>query len=375
MEDSRRSLYPIVFKTVVGSRAYGTNVETSDTDYKGVYIQPNEDLLGFKYREQLDFGKDETYYEIRRFIQLVSSANPTILEMLFVDDKHVLVMHPAFQYLRDIRKTFLTKNCQNSFGGYAVAQIRKAKGLDKKFNWERERTVRKTVLDFCYVHESGKSMPVEKWLRDNQLKQKNVGLVALPHMPDAYALYYDHIQDHLDAFGPGAQQRGNVVGRGYRGIVSDDGNDVRLSSVAKTDPAPLTVMTFNKEGYSMHCKDYREYEAWLQARNEARYTDIRNHDQKVDGKNLMHCRRLIDMAMEIAATGDLTVTRPNTEYLLDIRRGKVPLDEILEQAEADVKALDALYENSSLPAMVTAETMHEHVLRVRELYWRDPFNT
>lgn len=36
-----------IFKAIVGSQAYGTNIPTSDTDYKGVYMQSEDDLLGF----------------------------------------------------------------------------------------------------------------------------------------------------------------------------------------------------------------------------------------------------------------------------------------------------------------------------------------
>lgn len=55
----------IIFRTVVGSRAYGTNIETSDTDYKGVYLQDNNDILGFDYRPQFEVGRMSAIMKLR----------------------------------------------------------------------------------------------------------------------------------------------------------------------------------------------------------------------------------------------------------------------------------------------------------------------
>ena len=71
----------IIFECITGSNAYGTNLPTSDIDIKGVFIQPLEDILGFGYVEQVNDEKcDVTYYELRRFLELISTANPNLLE-------------------------------------------------------------------------------------------------------------------------------------------------------------------------------------------------------------------------------------------------------------------------------------------------------
>jgi predicted nucleotidyltransferase len=43
-----------LYLVVRGSHAYGTNVSTSDTDYAGVFIQSEDDILGLKYKEQVN---------------------------------------------------------------------------------------------------------------------------------------------------------------------------------------------------------------------------------------------------------------------------------------------------------------------------------
>lgn len=338
----------IIYKAIVGSQAYGTNTKNSDIDYKGVYAQSVEELIGFNYKEQIEVSKDECYYEVRRFLQLLQSANPTMLELLYMPDDCVIEKHPAFELIIENKHHFLTKKCLHSFGGYAIAQIKKAKGLDKKLNWEHDKVVRKTPFDFCYVYEDGKTTTLLHYLEKNKLNEAKCGLVALNHFKDCFALYYDF--------------SGNF---GYRGIVSEKGNEVKLSSIPIGEN-PLCIMNFNKEGYSSHCKDYVEYETWLKNRNVQRYVDIQNHQQQIDGKNLLHCRRLLDMAKEIATEKTINVRRKNAQDLLKIRRGEINLAEFMQTAEEEITELTKLFEESDLPNEVDADFVNTLLLEVRK---------
>ena len=49
-----------LYLVIRGSHAYGTNIETSDTDYSGVFIQSEDDILGNKYIEQINDDKNDT---------------------------------------------------------------------------------------------------------------------------------------------------------------------------------------------------------------------------------------------------------------------------------------------------------------------------
>jgi uncharacterized protein len=340
--------HQIIFKTIVGSQAYGTATPTSDEDFKGVYIQDADDILTFKYQEQYEVSKDECYYEVRRFLQLLQSANPTVMEMLYMPKECILEQSPAFDLIVENRDKFLTKKCLHSFGGYAIAQIKKAKGLDKKMNWEKERVIRKVPFDFCYAYQDGKTMTLDVFLKRHKITQEHCGLVKLTHFKDCFAIYH-HTEKGF-----------------YKGIVSEKGNDLKLSSVPKGEVA-LGMLYFNKEGYSRHCKDYKEYEEWLEKRNVQRYVDIKGHNQQIDGKNLLHCRRLLDMALEIATHKTIHVHRPNAAYLLQIRRGEVDLESILNQAEIDLLALEQHFETSDLPAEVDAEFVNQLLLKIRHL--------
>jgi uncharacterized protein len=337
----------ILFKAIVGSQAYGTNTANSDIDYKGVYAQSVDELIGFGYKEQFEVSKDECYFEVRRFLQLLESANPTMLELLYMPDNCILEKHAAFDLILENRAKFLTKKCLNSFAGYAFAQIKKAKGLDKKMNWEQEKVARKTPLDFCFVYQNGKTIALTNFLSEKKIATEKCGLVALNHFKNCYALYYDF--------------SGTL---NYRGIIAENGNSVKLSSVPKEENA-LTILNFNSEGYSSHCKDYLQYQNWLNARNTKRYVDVQNHQQKIDGKNLLHCRRLLDMAKEIATQNTIIVRRENAQELLKIRKGEIDLNDFLEKAEIEIEDLKTLFENSNLPESVDHDFVNELLLEVR----------
>ena len=339
----------LIFEAIVGSQSYGTATPQSDEDRKFVYIQNPNEILGFKYQQQQEINKDYVGFEIRRYVELLMTSNPTVLELLYSPEDCIVYKHPAFDVLIDNRHLFLTKQCKMSFGGFAIQQIKKSKGHNKKMNWEEKQIERKGVLDFCHVVEDGKTKNIQTWLDEVGVTQSNCGLVKLNNMPFCYSVY---------------------LGHGYKGVCSQNGNDVLLSSIPKGETAAAT-MYFNKDAYSIHCREYREYQEWLKNRNMARFVDVANHGQKIDGKNLLHSRRLVDMAIEIAETGEINVRRPNAEYLLRIRRGEIPLEQIIEEAEADLAKLDQVYEDCKLPETFDPEIGHKLVLEIRnKINWK-----
>ncbi len=214
-------------------------------------------------------------------------------------------------------------------------------------NWEKEKMLRKTPIDFCYVYQQGKTMAAEEFLKENSIAEKHCGLVKLNHFKDCYALYHDPTQT-----------------LGYRGITSEKSKELILSSVPK-QANDLTILYYNKDGYSMHCKDYLQYTDWLKNRNTQRYVDIETHGQQIDGKNFLHCQRLLDMALEIAEQKTVVVRRPNAQDLLKIRRGEINLENFIQKAERDIEKLNDYFKSSDLPDDVDANFVNELLLEVR----------
>jgi hypothetical protein len=355
----------IIFEGIVGSQAYGIATPTSDVDKKGVFIQDQDSILGFGYVDQVnDTKNDQTFYEIKRFIELLASNNPNILELLNLPDDCIVYKDPIFDLVLERKNSFITKMCRNSFGGYAVEQIRKARGLNKKISNPMDPK-RKDVLDFCYVAEDGKSVPVKSYLEEYRLKQEYCGLVSLDHMKYMYVVYYDKI-GHLQS--KGINLSASPVG--FKGIVSDEieSNDVSTSSVPK-GMIPEFIMYFNKEGYSSYCKDYKDYFDWVEKRNPERYNDNIGHGGNYDGKNLAHCHRLLDMAIEIGEGRGINIRRNNREELLSIRRGEYDYDKLVEDAENKIKRMDDIFESSTLPRAIDRVFLDDLLIRIRKQYY------
>ena len=340
----------ILFECISGSRAYGTDLPTSDTDIKGVFVMPEERLFGLGYVEQInDERNDVVYYELRRFVELLMKNNPNILEMLNSPADCILHKNPLFDMLTT--DMFLSKLCKNAFAGYAMAQIKKAHGLNKKIVNPMSE-MRKSILDFSYVAHGQGSTPLSNWLKNNDLQQEKCGLVNIPNMMGCFALFYD---------ADGSKH--------YKGIMrKEEANDVLLSSVVK-DEVPLATFYFNKDGYSKYCKDYREYWTWVENRNEARYENTVASGKNYDAKNMMHTFRLLDMAEEILADGKVNVRRPNREQLLAIRRGEFEYDILIEQAEQKLKAIDAAFDTSSLPDEPNRDKIEAILIEMRRKWY------
>jgi hypothetical protein len=348
----------IVFEAVMGSHAYGTNLPTSDVDIRGIFIQPLEDILGFGKVDQVsDEKNDIIYYEIGRFLDLLKSNNPNILELLCVPFDCIKINKGIMNFIFEHKDKFLTKKCRWSFGGYAVEQIRKARGLNKKMNWEENEMVRKTVLDFCYVLVGGGSKSFKEWISDSwgdNCSQKDFGLANIDHGHDLYAMYF------------------NTVNGINWGIVSDEeiANDVQLTSIPK-DLEVEGYLYFNKDGYSSHCKKFKEYQEWLEHRNETRVNMAKAHGKHYDGKNLSHCLRLLTVANEIAEGHGLIVRRSPEEIkkLIAIRQGEYEYDDIINEAESLIEKMDKTFEESNLPDNVDTEFMHELLVKIRKTWY------
>lgn len=353
----------IIFEGIVGSQAYGIATPTSDVDIKGVFMIPKNKILGFDYVEQVsDETNDTTYYELGRFLHLLMTNNPNILELLNLPEDCILFKDPIFDMILDKKEEFISQLCKNSFGGYASQQIKKARGLNKKIVKEFDET-RKSVLEFCYVPYGQGSIALNEYLGIYEMKQEHCGLVAIPHMRYTYGVYYDRNSDLL-AKGVGVP----LLHPPFKGVVQDleKSNDVSVSDVPK-GMTPSFIMMFNKDGYSVYCKEFREYWEWVGKRNQHRFADNMLHGGGYDGKNLAHCHRLLDMAIEIGEGKGINVKRSNRDQLLAIRRGEYEYDALISEADAKILKMEEVFGNSSLPENIDKEFINNLLLSMRKL--------
>lgn len=359
--------YRIIFKGIVGSQSYNLHTETSDADIKGVFIQPNSDILSNKYIPQIEVDSDTVYYELRRFLELVSVGNPNVLELLYLPSHCNLIETKEWLEIKKVRKEFLSKKCYDTFSGYARTQLSKASGLNKKFNWEKSRTQRKNILDFCKVldRENGEVASIKDWLSTNGYKESQIGLSSMDGFRDCFRLYVDHIKWAADNH---RFENVDFSDRGYRGIGDINTNEPRCSVIEKYRRNDWKcILYFNREHYSSHCKDYKLYQKWLKDRNEDRVSTNKKHGQDFDGKNILHTVRLIMTAKEIPLEHKINVDRTNErDFLLSIKRGEVDLKEVISVWSKESDNLKQLYENSNLKDGVSIDFINDLELKIRK---------
>lgn len=359
----------IIFSAVMGSKAYGTNTPESDVDIRGVYVQPLDSILGLGYVDQVsDETNDTTYYEIKRFLELLQLNNPNVLEMVSVPDDCVIHKDPIMDVILKKTDLILTKKCRQSFCGYALEQIKKARGLNKKMNWEESEMTRKTVLDFCYIvkPDAAGTIPFNEFIKFLRsawpltyaaATQKSFGLSKIDHARDCYGLHYVENEEEF-------KRNSN-----YAGVVYDleTSNDVHLTSFSKDCPY-VAMLVFNKDAYSSHCKRYVEYQTWLKNRNPNRVKMNKAHGKNYDGKNLSHCIRLLTVGTEIAEGKGIIVRRSPDEIkkLLSIKRGEYEFEDLITEADDLMSAMTGLYEHSDLPEEVDAATINDMLVTIRK---------
>ncbi|MEL7424966.1 MAG: nucleotidyltransferase domain-containing protein [Bacteroidota bacterium] len=336
----------ILFECISGSKAYGLDLPHSDTDIKGVFIIPEDQLYGSRYVAQVaNPTNDEVYYELGRFVELLKKNNPNILELLGTPPDKVLHRDALLDQLQ--APLFLTRKCKDTFGGFAFTQIKKARGLNKKIVNPVDQQ-KKNILAFCYVLYGQGSIPLHKWLEIHGVQQEDCGLVNIPHMKDIYGLYTDPDKT-----------------RSYKGILRKENATAPLLSSIPKGELPAGHLYFNKDGYTKYCKDYRDYWHWVEQRNDARYAQTIAHGKNYDAKNMMHTFRLLDMAKEILEHGEIIVQRPNRAELLSIRKGEWEYDQLIAQAQAKMAQVEKAHENSVLPDQIDEDHIEDLLVRIR----------
>lgn len=115
----------VIYRCVVGSRAFGLDTDASDTDRRGIYLPPAElhwSLYGVPEQLEND-ANQEAYWELQKFLVMALKANPNVLECLFTP----LVEHatPLACELLAMRESFLSRIVYQTYNGYVMSQFKR----------------------------------------------------------------------------------------------------------------------------------------------------------------------------------------------------------------------------------------------------------
>jgi predicted nucleotidyltransferase len=328
----------ILFECIAGSRAYGTTNAASDEDVRGIFAVPASAYLDLtRPPDQVGDDRGNTvFYSLRRVIELLAQANPNILELLFMPDDCVLRGSPEMQLLIANRNLFVSKQCADTHAGYAMSQIKKARGQNKWINNPKPETP-PSKEDYCHVIPwSAAVSPGAKPSRPVALntigwRLSEFHAAKLEHAPGSYRLYH---------YGPDAKGvfRGDVLA---------------CESIPESDEAThfKGLLLYNEPGWKQALVDHQNYWSWRRERNESRWKQQESGELDFDAKNMMHTVRLSLSGKSLMESGRPIVRFEGEQLalLMSIREGKRSFDEIMAIAEATLADCERLKQKADLP--------------------------
>lgn len=301
-----------IVKMQFGSQVYGTNLPTSDKDYKGIFLpSPREIILGsaadvIQDNTKVDITKKSTAddiemenFSLKKYIKLLTDSQTTPVGMLFVPSKWYQE-EPSliWQQILDNKDKFLSSGV-SAFVGYCRTQANKYGIKGSRMN------TCKAIVDLL-----------------NELINIDGATAKLNHN-------WDKIEDFVNY---GKYQHCSILKEKMR----NSDKEVRMLEVCNRKAQEFVTL---KEAHSIFNRVYQEYgHRAIQAQN----------NENIDWKALMHACRVYNETRELLTTGKITYPRPEAPLLLDIRLGKIKYNWVAEYLENGLEELETLVEKSVL---------------------------
>lgn len=295
-----------IVKMKFGSHVYGTNVPTSDTDYKAIYIPSSEDILLQKIKQTIttstkkDSGvkngpedTDTEIFSLDRYLKLLLEGQTVAIDMLFTPSNFFIGnTEPLWYAIKENKDKFLHSGIL-SFVGYCRTQA-------NKYGIKGSRmSSLKTAIDW-----------LESLDEDSVLWEAGADFI--------------------------------------RRITCESGdycNVVYLKNKNNLEEPYLEVVG-RKFGFSLKIKEILKNLNRIY-KNYGERARIAMNNEGIDWKALMHAVRVQCEAKELLQTGNITFPRPERNLLLKIRTGSMDYKEVASIIESGLQELETI--KSPLP--------------------------
>lgn len=344
----------VLLLTLGGSHAYGTNVETSDIDIRGITYNPVSSLLGNDLFEQYeDCNTDTVIYGLNKMFKLLLECNPNTIEQLGSKPEHYILLNDDGKKLIENRKVFLSKRAIYTFGGYANSQLRRLQNALARDNYpqaEKERHILGSI-------QSAMNSIVERY-----------------HTVNGELLKYDFNNDN-----------GKMIHalKEYNARMYDmeQFRQFEYGSISlypdKTDKEDMEVEIFMDA--VLHHYPLRDFKnIWNEMNTIVKdYDKLGKRNTKKDdmhlNKHAMHLVRLYYMCIDILEKEEIITCREaEHDLLISIRNGEYQKSdggyrpEFFELVDSLEKRMRYAAENTSLPDMPDRETAYEMLIEMNK---------
>lgn len=289
----------MIYKTIYGSKLYGTNIDSSDTDYKGVFVIPTEDFIFGRNFKDVVNGKDDEkteheYYSLQKYLSMLRQGQTGAIDMLYAAGMPQNLNNPEHQLFIDViyerRHNFLSQDLKR-YVAYAKRQA--------EVNSDRGARYQEAV-------DSIETLKKSEYAPDEKLKTL--------YEAKGYPILYD---DDV-CFGGSAKT-------GIKWLYVF-GKQLPLD---RTVGDAINLLQSFVDKYGKRSKD----------------AGVNN----IDLKGIMHCMRACFELKELVETGDIEFPLKEAEFLRSVRLGKHDEDWCVDKAEEMCEEADSLVAKSGWP--------------------------
>lgn len=313
-EFQNRYGYTIVYITQYGSKLFGTDNPNSDTDYKGIFIPSQRDVLLKKDIEHYNYNSNDTntknskedidlqLYSIYKWFNLLKKGETGALDLLFSlfrEDTQIYSDEAFVSMMRENYNKFYNRNL-HSFVGYCVGQSKLYNIRGERFN-----ELHTFVEYFALISQKRGSIKLEE--------------------------VFDEIEDIF-----------NTTAFKYIKFVQ-----ASISRGGTSDKMGTFVEVLGKKFRSTITIEY--FYQKIQAMEAQFGNRSRSSATGVDWKALSHAVRVINEVEELLDEGFITFPLNNRVYIKSVKYGNESLEEVMDYLDKKLDIVQQKLQDSNLP--------------------------
>lgn len=301
-----------IVRMVYGSYLFGTNIESSDRDFKAVCLPSASDILLQKVRkvghnassaERNQPGQEDIeFLSLQHYLKMLCQGQTIAVDMAFVPEDYYVegTREPEWYAVQNNLGRFIHSNV-STFTSFALSQVR-------RYSVKAERLTAAEAAHGFFSAMEGLHGPNTK-----------VGEVR------------------MDLMGMACEHSGDIMS--FPQIINPSRNGVGIQHFECCDrkvPMGATV----KEAAKIYQKVTEFY---------GKRARLAQQMGGQDWKALMHAVRIVLEAEELLLRGEITFPRPEASLLLQIRQGELPHEKVMELIETGLEIVELAQVATDLP--------------------------